>query len=113
MRRAITLLLKAEQDSKKLKDFGFYGTVIKPEMVAANPKVYEYIINKASLSTKPYGVSRRSNKAGQTQTMRDPDSTLSIFDSDAFRFYLLKYSEQLGSTSLVAFASTDRTISYD
>ena len=45
--------------------------------------------------------------------MRDIDVELSIFDGDAFMFYLIKFGEILGKDSLVIGASTDRTMSYD
>lgn len=45
--------------------------------------------------------------------MRDIDIKLSIFDSDAFMFYLIKFGEILGKDSLIIGASTDRTMSYE
>ena len=60
-----------------------------------------------------YGVVKRVNKAGQRQLQRDADSDISFFDNDCLLFYLLKYSEKFGVDSLVFFASTDRTMSYD
>jgi hypothetical protein len=45
--------------------------------------------------------------------MRDPDVSVSIFDPDAFKFYIIKYGEILGIDSLAMVSSHDRTISYD
>ena len=36
-----------------------------------------------------------------------------MFDNDCLLFYLLKYGERFGVDSLVFFASTDRTLTYD
>ena len=38
---------------------------------------------------------------------------LSVFDNDAFQFYILKYAESIGVDVLVIAASNDRTMSYD
>ena len=48
-----------------------------------------------------------------SQVMRHPDAELSIFDSDAFNFYLLKYAETYGVDMLVIASSNDRTMSYE
>ena len=45
--------------------------------------------------------------------MRDPDVALSIFDEDAFNFYIVKYGEVLGLDALLIAQSTDRKMSYD
>ena len=45
--------------------------------------------------------------------MRDPDVNLSIFDDEAFKFYIVKYAEILGVDSLLIVSSHDRTLSYD
>ena len=45
--------------------------------------------------------------------MRDPDANFSIFDEEAFKFYIIKYGEILGLNSLLLVNSNDRTISYD
>lgn len=45
--------------------------------------------------------------------MRDPDVPLSIFDDDAFLFYLIKYCEHLGTQSLIKHVSRDSTLTYN
>ena len=45
--------------------------------------------------------------------MREPDENLSIFDDDAFNFYIVKYGEILGLDSLLIAQSSDRKMSYD
>lgn len=45
--------------------------------------------------------------------MREPDASVSIFDDDAFLFYLIKYGEILGLDALLIASSTDRKMSYD
>ena len=62
---------------------------------------------------KPYGAIKRSNQAGDNALQRDPDVELSIFDNDAFQFYLMKYAEVIGVDVLVIAASNDRQMSYD
>ena len=55
----------------------------------------------------------RRNYSNQTQLMRDADADLSIFDEEAFKFYIVKYAEILGVDSLLIVSSHDRTLSYD
>ena len=55
----------------------------------------------------------RTSMAGDEQVQRDIDTELSIFDNDAFQFYLLKYADSLGVDMLVIAASHDRTMSYE
>ena len=38
---------------------------------------------------------------------------MSIFDNEAFMFYIIKYGEILGVDALINTASTERTISYE
>lgn len=45
--------------------------------------------------------------------IRDPDAQTSIFDSPAFLFYLMKYSEILGVLAIIQFSSDTRSLSYD
>ena len=47
------------------------------------------------------------------QMMRDPDVSLSIFDDDAFLFYLMKYAEHLGTQSIVKHVSKDAKLTYN
>ena len=67
--------------------------------------LYEQYVSPKSqspqLSGGIYGCSTRSNKSGQTEPMRDPDATLSIFDDKCFKFYLIKYCEILGVEALL------------
>lgn len=37
--------------------------------------------------------------------MRDPDAMQSIFDEEAFKFYIIKYAEILGLDSLLIVSS--------
>ena len=55
----------------------------------------------------------RSNYSKQMQIQREPDVKFSIFDEDAFKFYLIKYAEVFGLDSLLIGSSHDRTMSYD
>ena len=48
------------------------------------------------------------NKAGQEETSREPDATLSIFDEPCFKFYIIKYCEQLGVESLMGILGEQR-----
>ena len=75
---------------------------MKPEMKEMNPELYEKFINKAQLSRSVYGCGERNNKSGQRETVRDPDSEISIFDDACFMFYVIKYCEILGFESLIA-----------
>ena len=101
-------------DDRKPEDFTFYKTWLKPELQKANPSLYNSLLSKEYvLKAKPFGVSIRENVVYQAQIQRDVDDEVSIFDSDAFRFYLMKYSEQLGVETLACFLSTDRTFSYE
>jgi len=45
--------------------------------------------------------------------MRNSDASFSIFDTEAFKFYIIKYGEILGLNSLLLVNSHDRTLSYD
>tara|TARA_B110000285_G_C14539710_1_gene344458 strand:+ start:145 stop:438 length:294 start_codon:yes stop_codon:yes gene_type:complete len=71
-------------------------------MKEMSPKLYEQYVNHSKLSCPCYGVGERSNKAGQRETVRDPDSEVSIFDDQCFTFYLIKYCEILGEAALLA-----------
>lgn len=55
---------------------------------------------ETQLLHRPFGVELRVNKAGQTQVAKNVQ-TFSIFDEGAFLFYLIKYSEHIGSQSLL------------
>lgn len=55
------------------------------------------------VSTSLYGVSLKTNKANQVEMQKDTEAALSIFDNDAFLFYLLKYAEILGIQTLIQF----------
>ena len=44
--------------------------------------------------------------------MREIDVKLSVFDSESFMFYLIKFGEILGKDSLIIASSKDRTMSY-
>jgi hypothetical protein len=50
--------------------------------------------------------------AGKSQVQKNPSAEVSIFDSAAFMFYVVKFGEVLGVDALVGVASKDRTISY-
>ena len=58
-------------------------------------------------------MSERRNYSNQVQLMRDPDAHLSIFDDEAFKFYIIKYAEILGLDALLIVSSHDRKMSYD
>ena len=45
--------------------------------------------------------------------MRDTDARQSVFDDEAFKFYLIKYAEILGLDALLIASSKDRKMSYD
>ena len=72
--------MQVKEMSKKPPDFNFYSKQIKPEMKEMSPKLYDQYINKTSLSQRCFGIAERSNKSGQRETVREPDSDLSIFD---------------------------------
>ena len=107
LRLAITHLVQ----NKSPEPFAFYKSELKPSIQAFNPALYAKVMQ--SRLKRMYGVVKRVNKAGQRQLQRDADSDISFFDNDCLLFYLLKYSEKFGVDSLVFFASTDRTMSYD
>merc|ERR1711968_114655 len=71
-------------------------------MKEMSPNLYDQYINKSALCQSCYGVGERSNKAGQRETVRDPDSAVSIFDNHCFTFFLIKYCEILGDSALIA-----------
>ena len=63
LRRLITILLQTPAGQRR--EFQYYSEVIKPELKAGLPGVYEeVIINGGRLKAKPYGVNVRSNMAG-------------------------------------------------
>jgi len=100
-------------DSAK-RDFQYYSRVMKPELTSLNKELYVNVLNKKCLlKNDVYGVSERRNHTNQTQVMRDPDAHLSIFDDEAFKFYIINYAEILGIDSLFIVSSHDRTLSYD
>jgi hypothetical protein len=66
-----------------------------------NPALYDKIMKPSIKSKSLYGVSEKTNKAGQVQMMKDTEAVFSMFDNDAFLFYLLKYAEILGIQTLI------------
>ena len=87
---------------------------MKPEIQAAMPSVYQQVFEKnTNLKRRPFGLTWRTDLNGARQIMRHPDAELSIFDNDAFNFYLLKYADTYGVDLLVIASSTDRTMSYE
>ena len=44
----------------------------------------------------------RTNKGGMKELIKNPDSTLSIYDNACFVFYVCKYCEVLGLETLLA-----------
>lgn len=45
--------------------------------------------------------------------MRDTDARQSVFDDEAFKFYIIKYAEILGLDALLIATSKERKMSYD
>ena len=87
---------------------------MKPEIKEAMPSVYQELFDKDTrLRKKPYGLTWRTDMNLARQVMRHPDAELSIFDNDAFNFYLLKYADTYGVDMLVIASSTDRNMSYE
>ena len=113
LRQAITMLVSCANSGTKVADYAFYKQVMKPQIQEFNPVFYNKILERDSHCSCQYGVTIRKNTANQIQIQKDPDAFTSIFDSDAFLFYLLKYSEILGVDSLIQFSSHDRTMSYE
>lgn len=88
--------------------------MLKPELIARDPALYKKVMKPKSIIKKaPFGVTKKVNANGQALIFRDIDADVSIFDNEAFHFYIIKYGEILGLNSLLLVNSTDRTISYD
>ena len=100
--------------SAKPRDFGYYSSVLKPELAQRDAILYKKVMSPSTLlKLEPFGVETKVNANGQRLIMRDVEASLSIFDTVAFHYYILKYSEILGLNSLLVVNSNDRTISYD
>jgi hypothetical protein len=50
---------------------------------------------------------------GGNQVQKDATADISIFDAEAFMFYIIKFGEVLGVDALIGIAAKDRTISYN
>ena len=93
LKQAINELMK---DGPK-KDFTFYARVIKAELKDANPSIYAVIMSsETTLSQSAYGVNNRATMTGSQQVQKDPAADVSIFDAEAFMFYIIKFGEVLG-----------------
>lgn len=60
-----------------------------------------------SLAHAVYGVNQRLNQANQAESQRDAEVPVSLFDEEAFKFYMAKYSGHFGIESLVSVLGND------